>query len=157
MDFLERLNKDLASAMKSKEPGRDLLVSVLRMMKASVKNAEIARRGAEKGLTEDDITGVLTSMVKQRKESAEQYAAANRKDLADKENQEIEILKKYLPEQLSAEQLDEIIRSAIRDTGATGVKELGKLMKELMPRVKGKADGKLVNQRAKELLEKSGP
>lgn len=156
MDFLEKLDKDLAAAMKSKEPGRELLVSVLRMMKASIKNAEIAKRGSEKGLTEEDITGVLTSMVKQRKESAEQYAAGNRKDLADKENQEIEILRRYLPEQLSSGELDEIIRSTIRETGITGIKEMGKLMKELMPRVKGKADGKLVNQRAKEMLEKMG-
>jgi uncharacterized protein YqeY len=95
-------------------------------------------------------------MVKQRKESVEEYARANRKDLADKENQEINIIMKYLPRQLTVEELDEVIRSAIRDTGVTGPKELGKLMKELMPKVKGKADGKLVNQRVREILEKTG-
>lgn len=158
MDFLERISKDLAEAMKSKEEGKELLVSVIRMIKSAVKNAEIAKRGSGSGngLTEEDIIGVLSTMVKQRKESVEEYARANRKDLADKENQEINIIMKYLPRQLTVEELDEVIRSAIRDTGVTGPKELGKLMKELMPKVKGKADGKLVNQRVREILEKTG-
>lgn len=153
MEFLERLTRDLAEAMKSRDEGRDLVLSVLRMMKSAVKNAEIAKRGSGKDLTEEDVVGVLTSMVKQRRDSAEQFEKAGRKDLADKESKEIEILKKYLPQQLSAGELDETIRSAIRETGVTGMKEIGKLMKALMPMVKGKADGKLVNERVKELLE----
>jgi len=155
MDILKKINEDLIVSMKSKEEGSDLRTTTLRMMKSSIKNAEIAKRG--KGdLTEDDITGVLFTMVKQRKESAEQYEKANRKDLADKENKEINIIRKYLPEQMTPEELDEIIKSTIKDTGVAGAKEMGKLMKELMPKVKGKADGKLVNQRVKELLEKMG-
>ncbi len=153
MDFLEKLSKDLAEAMKSRD---ELLVSVLRMMKSAIKNAEIAKRGGGAGLKEEDIIGVLSTMVKQRKESAEEYARANRKDLADKESQEIVIIMKYLPQQLTAEELDSVIRSAIEEAGVSGLKELGKLMKELMPRVKGRADGKLVNQRVKEILEKMG-
>jgi len=154
MDFLERISKDLAEAMKSKEDGKELLVSVIRMIKSAVKNAEIAKRGSDSGLTEEDIIGVLSTMVKQRKESVEEYARANRKDLADKENQEINIIMKYLPQQLTVEELDAVIRSAIKETGVTGPKELGKLMKELMPKVKGKADGKLVNQRVRDILER---
>lgn len=154
MDFLERISKDLAEAMKSKEEGRELLVSVIRMIKAALKNAEIAKRGSGSGLTEEDIIGVLSTMVKQRKESAEEYAKANRKDLADKENQEINIIMKYLPQQMTAEELDAVITAAIQETGVRGPKEMGKLMKELMPKVKGKADGKLVSQRVKELLDK---
>ena len=155
MDILKKINEDLIVSMKSKEEGSDLRTTTLRMMKSSIKNAEIAKRG--KGdLTEDDITGVLFTMVKQRKESAEQYEKANRKDLADKENKEINIIRKYLPEQMTPEELDEIIKSAIKDTGVAGAKEMGKLMKELMPKVKGKADGKLVTQRVKEILEKMG-
>lgn len=155
MDILKKINEDLIVSMKSKEEGSDLRTTTLRMMKSSIKNAEIAKRG--KGdLTEDDITGVLFTMVKQRKESAEQYEKANRKDLADKENKEINIIRKYLPEQMTPEELDEIIKSTIKDTGVAGAKEMGKLMKELMPKVKGKADGKLINQRVKELLEKMG-
>ncbi len=156
MDFLEKLSKDLAEAMKSRDEGRELLVSVLRMMKSAIKNAEIAKRGSGAGLKEEDIVGVLSTMVKQRKEAAEEYARANRKDLAYKENQEVVIIMKYLPQQLTANELDEVIRSAIEEAGVSGPREMGKLMKELMPRVKGRADGKLVNQRVKEILEKMG-
>ncbi len=153
MDILKKINEDLIVSMKSKEEGSDLKTTTLRMMKSSIKNAEIAKRG--KGdLTEDDIMGVLSTMVKQRKESAEQYEKANRKDLANKENKEIGIIQEYMPAQMTPEELDEIIKSVIKDTGVTGAKEMGKLMKELMPKVKGKADGKLVNQRVKDILEK---
>jgi len=149
MDILKKINEDLIRSMKSKD---DLKTTTLRMIKSAVKNAEIAKRG--KGdLTEDDIMGVLSTMVKQRKESAEQYEKANRKDLADKENTEISIIQEYLPKQLTTEELDAIIKSTIQETGVVGMKEMGKLMKELMPKVKGKADGKLVNQMIKERLE----
>lgn len=149
MDILKKINEDLITSMKSKD---ELKTTTLRMIKSAVKNAEIAKRG--KGdLTEDDIMGVLSTMVKQRKESAEQYEKANRKDLADKENTEISIIQEYLPKQLTTEELDAIIKSTIQETGVVGMKEMGKLMKELMPKVKGKADGKLVNQMIKERLE----
>jgi uncharacterized protein YqeY len=154
MDFLERLGKDLAEAMKSREEGKELLVSVLRMMKSSLKNAEIAKRGSGEGLKEEDIIGVLSTMVKQRKESAEEYTRANRKDLADREDREKGIIMKYLPQQLTVEELDAVIRSTIEEAGVTGPKEFGKLMKDLMPKVKGKADGKVVSQHVKEILEK---
>lgn len=151
MDILKKINEDLITSMKSKD---ELKTTTLRMIKSAVKNAEIAKRG--KGdLTEEDIMGVLSTMVKQRKESAEQYEKANRKDLVDKENTEISILQEYLPKQLTTEELDAIIKSTIQETGVVGMKEIGKLMKELMPKVKGKADGKLVNQLIKEILEKA--
>ncbi|TAL25249.1 MAG: GatB/YqeY domain-containing protein [Nitrospirae bacterium] len=152
MEILKRINDDLVVSMKSKD---ELKTTTLRMIKSAVKNAEIAKRG--KGdLAEDDIMGVLSTMVKQRKESAEQYEKAARKDLAEKENKEIAIIQEYLPKQLTIEELDEIIKATIQEPGVTGMKEMGKLMKELMPKVKGKTDGKLVNQRIKELLEKLG-
>jgi len=135
MDFLDRISKELAEAMKSKEEGRELLVSVLRMIKAAVKNAEIAKRGTGKELTNDDVVAVLSSMVKQRRESVEQYSNVNRKDLADKETREVEIIQKYLPQQLTLEELELLIRSSIEETGVTGIKEIGKLMKALMPKV----------------------
>jgi len=156
MDFLDRISKELAEAMKSKEEGRELLVSVLRMIKAAVKNAEIAKRGTGKELTNDDVVAVLSSMVKQRRESVEQYSNVNRKDLADKETREVEIIQKYLPQQLTPEELESLIRSSIEETGVTGMKEIGKLMKALMPKVKGKADGKEVNERVRDILEKMG-
>ena len=155
MDILKKINEDLVTSMKSKEEGSGLRTSTLRMMKSAIKNAEIAKRGKGE-LTEEDITGVLSSMVKQRKESVEQYQKAGRNDLADKENKEIGIIQVYLPEQLSAEEVDEIIKSTIQEAGITGMKDMGRLMKELMPKLKGKADGKLVSRRVKEILEKTG-
>ena len=153
MDILKKINEDLVTSMKSRAD--ELIISTLRMMKSSIKNAEIAKRGKGE-LTEEDILGVLSTMVKQRKESVEQYQKANRNDLAEKENKEIEIIQKYLPEQLSSEEVDEIIRSTIQEAGIAGTKDMGRLMKELMPKVKGKADGKLVSRRVKEILEKTG-
>lgn len=152
MDILSRINKDLVASMKSRT--EELRTSTLRMMKSSIKNAEIAKRG--KGdLTEEDIVSVLSGMVKQRRDSVEQYQKANRPDLADKENREIAIVQEYLPEQVTMEALDDIIKSAIQETGVSDMKEIGKLMKVLMPKVKGKADGKLVSERAKELMVSS--
>lgn len=153
MDFIEKITKDLAEAMKARGEERDLELSVLRMIKSSVKNAEIALRGDDRELGDDDIVGVLSTMVKQRREAAEQYLGAGRKDLADKETREIEIIQRYLPRQLTTEELDTVIRSAIEETGVTSARETGRLMKVLMPKVKGKADGKLVNQRVREILE----
>jgi len=150
MDILKKINEDLVTSMKSRAD--ELRVSTLRMMKSSIKNAEIAKRGKGE-LTEEDITGVLSTMVKQRKESVEQYQKAERNDLADKENKEIGIIQVYLPDQLSIEEVDEIIKSTIQEAGITGMKDMGRLMKELMPKLKGRADGKLVSQRVKETLK----
>jgi uncharacterized protein len=153
MDILDRIDKDLAATMKSKSEGAR--VSTLRMMKSAIKYADIAKRG--KGdFTEEDVFSVLATMVKQRKDSAEQYQNANRSDLADKENAEIAVIQEYLPRQLSVPEIDALIHAAMEKTGVTGMKEMGKLMKELMPLVRGKADGKIVNQRVKEILEKKG-
>jgi hypothetical protein len=154
MDFLEKIGKDLTDAMKSKGDDREILMSVLRMIKSAVMNAGIARRGSGKELTDEDVVGVLSSMVKQRRESVEQYEQAGRKDLADKEKKEIGIIQRYLPQQLGSEELDEIIRATIEETGVSGMKDLGKLMKGLMPKVKGRADGKVVNERVRAMLEK---
>lgn len=147
MDILDRINEDLVASIKSRT--EELRVSTLRMMKSAIKNAEIAKRG--KGpLLEDDILSVFSTMVKQRKESVEQYQKGNRTDLVEKETREISIIQEYLPAQLTVLEIDGMIRATIKKTG---VKEMGKLMKELMPMVKGKADGKIVNQRVKEILE----
>jgi uncharacterized protein len=151
MDILARINEDLVTSMKSKT--EELRVSTLRMMKAAIKNAEIAKRG-KGALLEEDILSVLSTMIKQRKESVEQYQKGNRPDLVEKETREIAIIQGYLPEQLSVLEIDSLIHAAINKAGVTGLKEMGKLMKELMPTVKGKADGKTVNQRVKEILEK---
>lgn len=146
MAFLDDLNAVLKEALKSRD---DLKVSVIRMIKASLKYKEIEKMSS---LTDADILSVLSTLAKQRRESIEQFSAAGRADLADKETKELEIIRSYLPNQLSLSELDDIIRSAISESGATTLNDLGKVMKVLMPKVKGVADGKIVNLRVKEVL-----
>jgi len=144
--FLDDLNAVLKEALKSRD---DLKVSVIRMIKASLKYKEIEKMSS---LTDAEILSVLSALAKQRRESIEQFSAAGRTDLADKETKELEIIRSYLPNQLSLSELDDIIRSAISESGASTLNDLGKVMKILMPKVKGVADGKIVNLRVKELL-----
>jgi len=144
--FLDDLNAVLKEALKSRD---DLKVSVIRMIKASLKYKETEKMS---GLTDAEILSVLSTLAKQRRESIEQFSAAGRTDLADKETKELEIILSYLPSQLSLAELDDIIRSAISESGASTLNDLGKVMKVLMPKVKGVADGKIVNLRVKELL-----
>ncbi|NOY39164.1 MAG: GatB/YqeY domain-containing protein [Nitrospirae bacterium] len=145
MSILERIDSDLKVAMKSSEKIR---VSTLRMVKASLKNLEI-----EKGaLSDEDVIGVLSTLAKQRRESISEFEKGGRQDLADQERAELAVILNYLPEQLSEEELTGIIQETIRETGASSPKDMGRLMKSLMPRVKGRADGKLVSQKVKELL-----
>jgi uncharacterized protein YqeY len=145
----ERLTEELKEALKSKD---ELRVSVIRMIKASLKNKEIEKFGK---LTDDDILSVLSSMCKQRKESIEQFKLAGRTDLAEKEEKELKIIRSYMPAQLTPQELDNIIISTINEAGASSPNDIGKVMKLLMPRVKGIADGKIVNERVKELLGSS--
>jgi uncharacterized protein len=144
--LIDDLNSALKEALKSRD---ELKLSAIRMIKASLKNKEIEMMGK---LTDEDILSTLSTMAKQRRESIEQYTNAGRTDLADRESRELEIIQSYLPKQLSAEEVDSLIRSAISEAGATSANDMGKVMKVLMPRVKGVADGKFVNQRVKELL-----
>ena len=147
MSLLQKLDDDLKSAMKASDK---LKVSTIRMVKASLKNKQIEKR---EELSEDDIVSILSTLSKQRKESIEHFSNAGRDDLADNERQELEILQGYMPNQLTPEELDKIISESIRETAAQGVKDMGKVMRIVMPRVKGAADGKTVNQRVKCLLE----
>ncbi len=147
MSLLQKLDDDLKSAMKASDK---LKVSTIRMVKASLKNKQIEKR---EELSEDDIVSILSTLSKQRRESIEQFSNAGRDDLADNERQELEILQGYMPKQLTPEELDKIISESIRETASQGVKDMGKVMRIVMPRVKGAADGKTVNQRVKCLLE----
>ncbi len=147
MSLLQRLDDELKEAMKS---SNRLKVSVLRMAKAAIKNRQIEKGGE---LSDDEIVSVLSTMSKQRRESIEQFTRGGRADLAESERQELNILHAYMPEQLSAEDLDRIILKAIEESSAKGPQDMGKVMRILMPKVKGAADGKAVNQRVKELLE----
>ncbi|HXX53036.1 MAG TPA: GatB/YqeY domain-containing protein [Thermodesulfovibrionales bacterium] len=150
MSLLKRFDDDLKKALKASERSK---VSVIRMVKAMVKNAQI-EKGRE--LTDDEILAVLFSMAKQSRESIEQFKKGDRTDLVQNEEEQFSILQSYMPRQLTNEEIESMIRNAIRESSAGGVQDMGKVMRILMPRVKGVADGKHVNQRVKELLESGG-
>jgi len=142
----QRLDAELKEALKSRN---ELKLSVIRMIKASLKNKEIEKMAP---LSDAEIISVLSTMSKQRKESIEQFTAAGRSDLAEKETKELEIVRTYLPAQLSPEDIDKIIHSAINECHASQPGDMGKVMKIVAQQTKGVADGKFVNQRVKELL-----
>jgi len=148
MSLLQKLDDDLKSSLKASDK---LRVSVVRMAKAAIKNRQIDK-GSE--LSDDDIIAVLSTLAKQRKESIDMFSKGRREDLAEKERQELGILQSYLPRQLTPEELDSVILEAIRESSVQGTQDMGKVMRLIMPKVKGVADGKTVNQRLKELLEK---
>ncbi len=150
MSLLKRFDDDLKEALKASESAK---VSVLRMVKASAKNKQI-EKGRE--LTDEEVVSVLSSMVKQGRDSIEQFTKAGRTDLVRKEEQEVIILQSYMPRQLSPEDLERIISDAIQEASAKTPQDMGKVMRILMPKIKGVADGKYVNQRVKELLESGG-
>jgi uncharacterized protein YqeY len=146
MLLLKQINDDLKVAMKSSDAVR---VSVLRMAKAAIKNVQIEK---SRELSDEEILSVLSSMGKQRRESIEQFSKAGREDLAGIERQELSILQSYMPAQLSLEEVEKFIIQAIQESSAKSEADMGKVMKVLMPKIKGVADGKWVNTRVKELL-----
>ncbi|GAB4535086.1 MAG: GatB/YqeY domain-containing protein [Thermodesulfovibrionia bacterium] len=147
MSILERIEGEFKSALKSRDERR---VSILRMVKASIKNREIEKSGP---LSEDDIYDILNSFVKKGRESIEQFSRAGRSDLLQKEEEELRIIRSFLPEQLSEDEIRRLIKEAIDEVNAKGAGDVGKVMRALMPRVKGRADGRLVNNLVKEILE----
>jgi hypothetical protein len=150
MSLLKRLDEDLKAAMKRSESIR---LSALRMAKAAIKNVQIDK-GRE--LSDEEILSVLASMAKQRRESIEQFSRGGREELAEKERQELAVLQSYMPAQLSPDAIDALILQAIQESSARSEADMGRVMKLLMPKVKGVADGKWVNTRVKELLSSSG-
>lgn len=146
MSLKERLMADLKEAMKSKDKLRK---DVITMVRAAIKQKEVDERVE---LDDSDIENIISKQLKEKKASIEEFKKGNRQDLVDQTNDEIEILLKYLPEQLSDEELKEIIKKVIDENEITSMKDIGKLMKIVMPLIKGKADGKQVNVIAKELL-----
>lgn len=145
-----RFDDDLKAAMKASE---SLKVSVLRMLKAALKNRQIEKGG---DLSDEDVARILSSMVKQRRDSVDQFSAAGRLDLAEKEKNEIDILQAYMPKQLEPDEIDSIITASVIEASAQNISDIGKVMKILMPKLKGLADGKYVNQRVKEIIESKG-
>jgi uncharacterized protein YqeY len=150
MSLAERIQKDLTEAMKSKE---DLRLSVLRMVKSALKNKEIEKI---RPLDEAESLQVLQTLVKQRKESVEQFTKGGRADLADKETREIAIIEAYLPAAASEADLDRAIEAAIAETGATSPKQMGAVIKSAKALLSGKTvDGKALSDRVRARLEKA--
>ncbi|HBG45782.1 MAG TPA: aspartyl-tRNA amidotransferase [Deltaproteobacteria bacterium] len=146
MSLREQVTKDMAVALKAGEKAR---LSTLRMLMSAIKYKEV---DAKHQLDDEEVISVISTLIKQRHDSIDQFRKGGREDLVDKETKEVEVLKGYLPPQLSEEEVRNIITKAAAETGATGQKDMGKLMKAVMPQVKGKADGKLVNEIVKEVL-----
>ena len=146
MSLEERLLEEMKLAMKSNEK---LKLSTIRMIRSALKNKEIDLR---KKLEDEDIVKVIQAMVRKGEESVEQFQAGGRMDLVEKEKNEIEIMKSFLPQPLSQEEILKIIDQSIQETQASSLKDLGKVMKSVMPKMGGKADGKLINQLVKERL-----
>lgn len=158
----EEIKKDLISALKEKN---ELKVSTLRMLSSSIFNKEMDKRvkivekeadltedqlKEKQKLTDEEVIEVVSGEVKKRRDSIAQFEG--RQDLIDKEQAEMDVLKKYMPEELSEEKIREIVKEAVSKTGASGMKDIGIVMKEVQPQTKGKADGNLVAKIVRELL-----
>ncbi len=162
MSLIEKINQDLRKALKGKN---ELEVLVLRGLNAAIHNKEIEKRTKlskeekdieklkeESKLTEEEFIEVISTEAKKRKEAIEEFRKGDRNDLVEKEEKELEILKRYLPEQMSEEQIKEEAKKAIEEVGAIGPKDTGKVMSVLMPRLKGKAEGAVASKIVGELL-----
>lgn len=146
MSLLEQLTNDMKEAMKAKDK---VTLGVVRMVKSSVSNEQI-KLGHD--LTADEELAVLSREMKQRVEELESYKDADREDLAEEIQGQIDVLKRYMPEQMSEEEVVAVVKETIAEVGASSKADLGKVMGALMPKVKGKADGKLVSQTVQSLL-----
>jgi uncharacterized protein len=147
----ERIDADLKDAMRSKN---ELTLSVVRMLKSAVKYKEV-EPGAE-ALDDAGVQKVIATLIKQRRDSIQQYKDAGRPELAQKEEQEIAVLQNYLPQQLSADELAALVQAAVAESGAQSAKDMGLVMKAVSPKVAGRAEGKAVSDAVKAALAKLG-
>lgn len=148
MSLKQQILDDTKTAMKAKDMDR---VNTLRFLTSAIKNKEIEIRPNE--LTDEDVLSVLRKSVKQRQDSIEQYKAAQRADLADKEQAELQIIESYLPQQLSAEVIEKFVKEAIAEVGASSMKDMGGVMKVVMAKTQGAADNKIVSELVKKSLQ----
>ena len=148
MALRDQIMEDMKSAMKSKEQDK---LSALRFLQSAIKNKEIEVR--PNSLTDDDVMGVIKKLVKQHKDSIEQFEKADRKDLAEKEKHELSILEFYLPAQLSREETEKIVDQAISSLNATSIKQMGAVMKEVVAKTSGAVDNRLVSEIVKAKLQ----
>jgi uncharacterized protein YqeY len=147
MTLSEQITRDIGEAMKARDPGR---LSPLRMVKAALMNGEVSKGRA---LDDAEAQQVLASLIKQRRDSIDQFGKAGRQDLVDKETAELAVLERYAPPAASAAELDQAVTAAIADTGATTPKDMGRVMKAVMSALAGKSvDGKAVNDLVRKKL-----
>lgn len=150
MSTYEQILQDLKTAMKEKDT---TTLTTLRSLKSAILEKEIAeRKGGEASLDETQIVSVLMKAAKQRKESIDQFEQASRDDLVSKEKEELAVIEKYLPKMMSRDEIEPIVKDAIEQTGASSMQDMGKVMGAVMPKLKGKADGKEINAVVKDLL-----
>ncbi|MDP4096990.1 GatB/YqeY domain-containing protein [Paenibacillus sp. P96] len=147
MNLSERLNEDMKQAMKSKDKFK---LSTIRMVRSTIKNLEIELK---RDLDDNELLDILSREIKQRKDALQEFEKAGRDELAESNKAEIEILSQYLPAQLTEEEIKVIVQQTIQETGASSKADMGKVMAALMPKVKGRADGKLVNQAVQQFLQ----
>ena len=147
MSLKQKLQEDLKSSMKNKDTNKK---SVITLIRASIKQYEVDNRVE---LGDDEIIDLIAKQLKQTRDSRDEFEKAGRDDLVKQAENEIEILKEYLPQQLSEEELNEIVISTISEVGATSMKDMKNIMSSIMPKVKGRADGKLINQLVKKNLQ----
>ncbi len=146
MAIKKKLDQEMVAAAKARDKWR---LSALRLIKTALHNREI---DAKRDLNENEFLQMLSGMVKQRKDSIEQFAKGGRTDLVEKEESELKVIQEFMPAQMSDEAVDAEIDNAIKESGATSVKDMGKVMKVLMPKLTGKADGKAVGEKVKAKL-----
>jgi len=149
MSLVAKIDTDLKAAMIAKQADK---LSVLRMLKSAVKYAAIEKGGADSVPTDLEVLSVVRKEVKKREDSFTQYTEAGRTDLADKEKQEMDFLKTFLPAQLTPEKMEELVKEAIAETGATSKAQMGTVMKAAQAKAAGQADGKTLSQIVQKLL-----
>lgn len=150
MTLKKKMDQEMILAAKAKDKIR---LSALRMLKSGLHNREI---DLKRDLNEAEFLQLLSAMVKQRKDSIEQFEKGGRTDLVEKESTELKVIQEFMPTPISETELDAVIAEAIRETGAASVRDMGRVMATLMPRVTGKADGKMVGEKVKARLSLQG-
>jgi uncharacterized protein len=149
MALKDTIGQDLRNAMKS---GDKVRLETLRTIRAALMEKEIEKRGSANGMSPEDELGVLTTAAKKRKESIEQFRNGGRPELAEQESKELAIIQEYLPKQMSTEEMEQAVRAIVAQTGAAGAGDFGKVMPQVMKQLKGKADGRLIQETVKKLL-----
>ncbi len=149
MSLKEQLTEDMKTAMKAKEAGKQRL-GVIRLVRSAVRQLEI---DGKKELDDAGVLAVLSKEVKQRRDSITEFKKGGREDLVQQNEEEIAILMEYLPQQLSEDEVRSLVKEAVAVSGASTARDMGKVMKVLMPKVKGRADGKLVNDLVRGMLQ----